>query len=231
MSSFMFWTRSFSSSTRCLKSKSNSSDAWLKRHVKDPYVIKSTQEDYRARSAYKLLEINAKTRLLKRGQTLVECGAAPGAWTQVATQAVGPAGTVVACDLLEFEPVDGAIILPKRDFTEKTTQEEIKRLLEGKPIDVVLSDMAPNVSGNATMDHDAITNLVYSVLKFAIMNAATDSTLLVKMFNGSNQAKLLKDFELCYKKVKIFKPSSSRNESSELFILAQHLKDIKKKNT
>jgi len=198
--------------------------------VKDPYVIRSTAEDYRARSAYKLLEINQKTKLLKPGYSLVECGAAPGAWTQVATQAVGQHGTVVACDLLQFEPVEGAIILPNKDFTKKETQEEIKTLLEGKPIDIVLSDMAPNVSGNPAMDHDAITNLVYSVLKFAILNAATDSALLVKMFNGANQSKLMMDFELCYKKVKIFKPSSSRNESSELFIVAQHLKDIKKKN-
>ena len=107
MKSFRSLIRSFSSSSGCLKSKSSgSSNSWLKRHVKDPYVLKSTQEDFRARSAYKLLEINAKTKLLKPGQTIVECGAAPGAWTQVATQIVGQAGTVVACDLLDFEPVD-----------------------------------------------------------------------------------------------------------------------------
>jgi 23S rRNA (uridine2552-2'-O)-methyltransferase len=231
MSSFRFLTRSFSSSTGCLKSKSSgSTNSWLKRHVKDPYVLKSTQEDFRARSAYKLLEINAKTKMLKPGQTIVECGAAPGAWTQVATQIVGQTGTVVACDLLDFEPVDGAIILPERDFTHKSTQEEMKSLLDGKPIDVVLSDMAPNVSGNSEMDHDAITALVYSVLKFAILNAESKSSILVKMFNGSNQDKLLKDFELCYNKVKIYKPPSSRNESSELFIVGQNLKEIKKKN-
>ena len=159
----------------------------------------------------------------------MECGAAPGAWTQVATQIVGQAGTVVACDLLDFEPVDGAIILPERDFTDKSTQDEMKSLLDGKPIDVVLSDMAPNVSGNSDMDHDAITALVYSVLKFAILNADSKSSILVKMFNGSNQDKLFKDFELCYNKVKIYKPPSSRNESSELFIVGQNLKEIKKK--
>ena len=131
MSSFRFLTRSFSSSTVCLKSKSSSSNSWLKRHVKDPYVLKSTQEDYRARSAYKLLEINAKARLLKPGQTIVECGAAPGAWTQVATQIVGQAGTVVACDLQNFVPVDGALIL-------YFTQIEMKSLLN------ILSDMAYN---------------------------------------------------------------------------------------
>ena len=91
--------------------------------------------------------------------------------------------------------------------------------------------MAPNVSGNASMDHDAITALVYAVLKFAVMNAQQDSSILVKIFNGANKDKLLKDFELCYKKVKIYKPPSSRNESSELFIVAQNLKEIRKKKT
>ena len=194
--------RCVSSSTKYLKSKNSSGNSWLARHVKDPYVLRSTQEDYRARSAYKLLEIHSKTRLLKPGQTIVECGAAPGAWTQVATQMVGQAGTVVACDLLDFEPVDGASILPKTDFNDKSTQDEIKSLLNGKPIDVVLSDMAPNVSGNASMDHNAITALVYTVLKFAILNAKQDSSILVKMFRGANQDKLLNDFEMCYKNSK-----------------------------
>jgi len=229
MSFFTFFTRSFSSCSTLLKSKTSSSNAWLRRHVKDPYVIKSTQENYRARSAYKLLEINTKTKLLKPGQTIVECGAAPGAWTQVATQAVGHNGTVVACDLLQLEPVDGALILSHSDFTQEGTQDEILTVLEGKPIDVVLSDMAPNVSGNPTMDHGAITNLIYSVLKFAIINAAPQSSILVKMFYGRNQVKVLKDFELFYKKVKILKPPSSRKESSEIFIIAQELKDVKNK--
>jgi len=224
------WTRNFSSSTKYLKSKSSSSSAWLARHVKDPYVLRSGREDYRARSAYKLLEINDKARILMPGQTVVECGAAPGAWTQVATQVVGQEGTVVACDLLDFKPVEGALILPQSDFTHLSTQETIKTLLDGRKPNVVLSDMAPNVSGNPSLDHDAITNLVYSVLKFAIINAAQDSSILVKIFNGANKDKLLKDFGLCYGEVKILKPPSSRNESSELFIVAKHLKNIKKKN-
>jgi len=178
-----------------------------------------------------MVEYFFKARILKPGQTVVECGAAPGAWTQVATQVVGQQGAVVACDLLDIEPVAGALILPNTDFTHTSTQEKIKTLLDGRMPDIVLSDMAPNVSGNPSMDHDAITTLVYSVLKYAILNAAKDSSILVKMFNGANQDKLLKDFELCYRKVKIYKPPSSRNESSELFIVAKHLKEIKKKIT
>lgn len=203
----------------------------MARHIKDPYVGKSAREDYRARSAYKLLEINSKARILKPSQVVVECGAAPGAWTQVATQIVGHAGTVVACDLIDFEPVDGALILPRTDFTRQSSQEQIKELLGDKKPDVVLSDMAPNVSGNPSMDHDAITSLVYSVLKFAILNAAQSSSILVKMFNGANLEKLLQDFELCYKTVKIYKPPSSRKESSELFVAAKHLREIKKKSS
>jgi len=207
-----------------------SSKEWITRHVKDPYVVKASKESYRARSAYKLLEMNKKVKLLRPGQTVIECGAAPGAWTQVATSIVGSSGLVVACDLLEFEPVDGAIVLPERDFTVKSTQDEIKNIVGEKPIDVILSDMAPNVSGNPTMDHDAITNLVYEVLKFARVNASKDSCVFVKMFNGPNKVRLLHDLELCYQRVKIFKPPSSRKESSEFFIYAQSMKDIKKKS-
>ena len=200
----------------------------MKRHVSDPYVINSVKDNYRARSAYKLLEINKSAKIIRRGDTVVECGAAPGAWTQVATSLVGGDGLVVSCDLLNMEPVPGAVLLTNRDFTKVETWREIRSVVGDNKIQVVLSDMAPNVSGNPEMDHDAITHLVYTVLKFSLHNAAPGSSLLTKTFNGRNHVKLMKDLELCYEIVKLYKPSSSRNESSELFLLAQNLKEIKK---
>jgi len=208
-----------------LKSKGgSSSDSWMRRHVSDPYVIKAGQESYRARSAYKLIEINKTARILKPGVTVVECGAAPGAWTQVATKLVTNSGLVVACDLLDIEPVPGAVVLPNRDFTKVDTWREIRSELGDRRIDVVLSDMAPNVSGNYSLDHEAIIHLVYTVIKFSLHNAAQGSHLLTKTFVGANHSKLIKDLELCYENVKIFKPKSSRTESAETFICAKYLK-------
>ena len=223
-----YLVRSFSSGAICNKSKGGSSSSWMKRHVSDPYVINSVKDNYRARSAYKLLEINKSAKIIRRGDTVVECGAAPGAWTQVATSLVGGDGLVVSCDLLNMEPVPGAVLLTNRDFTKVETWREIRSVVGDNKIQVVLSDMAPNVSGNPEMDHDAITHLVYTVLKFSLHNAAPGSCLLTKTFNGRNHDKLMKDLELCYENVKLYKPSSSRNESSELFLLAQNLKEIKK---
>ena len=128
-------------SISCQRSKhrgGSGSDGWLRRHVKDKYVQQSTVENYRARSAYKLLEINKSCRILRRGVTVVECGAAPGAWTQVATAKVGEEGLVVSCDLLHIEPVSGAVTLPGRDFTNPATWEEIKKVVGDRNIQVVL---------------------------------------------------------------------------------------------
>ena len=131
--------RYFSTSLHTAKHRGGSgSDGWLRRHVKDKYVLQSSVDNYRARSAYKLLEINKSCRILRRGATVVECGAAPGAWTQVATKKVGGEGLVVSCDLLDMEPVPGAITLPGRDFTNPQTWAEIKSLLGNRNISAVL---------------------------------------------------------------------------------------------
>ena len=131
--------RHFCSSSQRAKHRGGSgSDGWLRRHVKDKYVQQSSVENYRARSAYKLLEINKTCRILRRGVTVVECGAAPGAWTQVATAKVGGEGLVVSCDLLDMEPVSGAVTLPGRDFTNPSTWQEIKSIVGERNIEVVL---------------------------------------------------------------------------------------------
>ena len=145
----------------------------------------------------------------------------------MATSCVGRKGLVVACDLLTFEPVEGAVILPARDFTSNQTQEEMVRLLGERRVNVVLSDMAPNVSGVPEMDHDGITDLVYHVVRFALLNSANNGALLVKMFNGRNLDKVVSDIQRYYKLVKQLKPSSSRRESSEIYILAKNFVGIK----
>ena len=136
----MFSTaRHFSTSRLVTKHRGGSgSEGWLRRHLKDKYVQQSSAENYRARSAYKLLEINKVCRILRRGVTVVECGAAPGAWTQVATAKVGEEGLVVSCDLLHMEPVSGAVTLPGRDFTNPATWQEIKSVVGDRNIQVVL---------------------------------------------------------------------------------------------
>jgi len=135
----------------------------------------------------------------------------------------------VICDFFFwFEPVDGALMLPGRDFTLENTQQEIVKLLSGRNVDLVLSDMAPNVSGNSDADHECITNLVYSVIKFGLNNLAVNGDQLVKMFNGRNVPIMIKDLQKYFKMVQIVKPSSSRKESSEIFILSKSFVGIKK---
>jgi len=199
----------------------------MQRHLKDEYVRRSNAEDFRARSAYKLLEVQKRHKLLRRGMVVVECGAAPGAWTQVATNAVGPTGLVVACDLLPLEPVEGALILAPRDLTLSKTQDEIRTGLGGRQIDVVLSDMAPSNPGMACVNHDMTLQLVYSVLEFSVRTAAPESDLLVKIFAGSGLNKMIADLSRFYSTVKRVKPESSRRDSAELFLLAQNLRPRK----
>merc|ERR1712059_1278 len=136
----------------------------------------------------------------------------------------GPTGLVVACDLLQVEPVEGAVILSHYDFTSLSTKSSIVSSLGGRSLDLVLSDMAPNVSGNRTQDHDMITDLVYSVLKFALLHSVKDSALLVKMSSGPRLDKLVRDLARFYREGKNLKPASSRKESSELYLLARGLK-------
>jgi len=211
-------TKCFSISSH--KEKISSSRDWYQRHSKDEFVKKSKLDNYRARSAYKLIEMQDKYKIINPGYNVVECGAAPGAWTQVISQILGGNGRLVACDLLSFEPVEHAVILPNTDFTLPNNQLKILNHFENEKINTVLSDMAPNITGNKTLDQDASLFLVYSVLKFALQHTAKDGSLLVKLFNSSNTNRFLTDLRKFYRKVDIVKPASSRKESSEIFVLA-----------
>jgi len=189
----------------------------------------------RCRSAFKLLEMDARFQLLQPGMSVVDCGAAPGSWTQVSVAKVNadgkdPAkrkGRVVAIDRLPIYPIEGATILSSCDFTLPQSQE---RLLEcvGGGVDVVLSDMAPNATGIKTMDHETIVKLAYAVARFTFGVGKVGSCLLVKLWEGSETCRLEKDLSNFYKSVKRVKPPSSRSDSAEIFILAQHFLGTKK---
>lgn len=212
----------------------SSNSKWLQRQSRDPYVKAAKLQGWRARSAFKLLEMNERRRLLRPGMAVVECGAAPGAWTQVACSQVlrgppgGNGGVVIGCDLLDIEPVEGAQLIPFADFTEDATQTKILELLCGRRPDLVMSDMAPSACGSHSADHDAIMNLAYSALRFCLTNSAPGADFLCKMWSGARNDVFKSDLERFFKKVHVLKPRSSRGDSSEFFYLATQFKGVKK---
>lgn len=206
--------------------KSHSSKQWLKRHVNDPYVQRSKREGYRSRSAYKLTEIDERDRILKAGLTVVDLGAAPGGWSQVAAKRVGAAGKVIAIDLLEMEPVPGVEFV-RGDFTTRKGLEEVARRLEGRGADVVLSDMAPNMSGIAMSDQARSMELAEAARDFALLHLKRHGMLLVKIFQGAGYDDYLKSLRGAFEKVVVRKPAASRDESAEQYLLARGLKAAK----
>ncbi|XP_053999010.1 rRNA methyltransferase 2, mitochondrial [Hylaeus anthracinus] len=217
-----------------LKGKKHSSQLWLTRQLQDPYVEKAKQLNYRCRSAFKLLEINDRFKILKPGQVVIDCGAAPGSWTQVAVNLTNanaktdnPVGTVLGIDKLPVFPVEGATLLCPLDFTHAESQKRIMELLEGNKADVVLSDMAPNASGVRDCDHENIIKLAYSAFVFALQVTQVDGTFLCKVWDGGMSKKLEQDILKFYKTVKIVRPQATRDESTEKFLLGRGFKGIK----
>jgi len=203
--------------------KSHSSKQWLRRHVNDPYVQRSKKEGYRSRSAYKLIEIDERDKLLAPGQVVVDLGSAPGGWSQVAGKKVGAAGTVVAIDLLGMEPVPGVAFV-QADFTSPAGLEAVEAALAGRKADLVLSDMAPNMSGIAVSDQARVMALAEIALDFARLHLKPDGALLVKVFQGSGIDEYLAMLRATFAKVLVRKPESSRGESAEQYLLARGLK-------
>ncbi|XP_042206959.1 rRNA methyltransferase 2, mitochondrial-like [Homarus americanus] len=212
-----------------LKARSRSSQDWLTRQLNDPYVKLAKYEQFRARSAFKLQEIDERHKILKPGQVVVECGAAPGAWTQVAVSGVNSLpkdtnrsqGVVIAVDILSIHPLPGAVTLGGKDFTLSETQQEILNVLKGRKVNLVLSDMAPNATGTKELDHENIIALAYSALRFAIQHSDLQSTFLCKIWSGFRDRQLITDMEKFYRSVKVVKPPSSRCDSSEIFLLGK----------
>ncbi|XP_038118351.1 rRNA methyltransferase 2, mitochondrial isoform X2 [Culex quinquefasciatus] len=185
--------------------------------------------NYRCRSAFKLLEIDQKYNIIKPGFTVIDCGAAPGSWSQIAVKqsnadgaAPGkPKGTVIGVDLLQIYPIAHATTLGNTDFTRTESQDIIRSLLGEKRIDCVLSDMAPNATGVRSLDQENIITLCYSVLRFAILMSSPNASLLMKVWDNGEVPALEKNIQRYYQQVKRIKPRASRADSAENFVLAR----------
>jgi 23S rRNA (uridine2552-2'-O)-methyltransferase len=204
--------------------KSHSSKQWLRRHVNDPYVQRSKKEGYRSRSAYKLIEIDERDKLLRPGMVLVDLGAAPGGWSQVAARRLGPQGKVIAIDLLEMEPVSGVTFI-QGDFGSKKGLQAVEAALQGRRADLVVSDMAPNMTGIPVTDQARSMNLAELARDFALLHLQPDGALLIKIFQGAGYDEYLLSLRRAFRKVVVRKPDASRGESAEQYLLARGLRE------
>ena len=202
------------------KNRSVSSRQWLQRQLNDPYVARAKREGMRSRAAYKLMEIDDKARFLRKGARVVDLGAAPGGWSQIAAQRVGAReqGRVIAIDILAMEPVPGVDFI-ELDFLDRTALDKLKDMIGG-PADVVLSDMAANATGNARTDHLKIMALVEAAAEFAREVLAPGGTFLAKVLQGGTEGQLLASLKRDFASVKHVKPAASRSDSAELYVLA-----------
>ena len=205
--------------------KSHSSKQWLRRHVNDPFVQRSKKEGYRSRSAYKLTGIDDRDKVLKPGMLVVDLGSAPGGWSQVAAKRVGPKGRVLAIDLLQMDPVPGVEFL-RGDFTAETGLAAVRHALGSRKADVVLSDMAPNMSGIAVSDQARSMELAEIAFEFAALHLQREGAFLVKIFQGAGYDEYLKSLRKAFQKVVVRKPEASRDESAEQYFLARGLKTV-----
>ncbi len=203
--------------------KSKSSRQWLDRHFNDEYVKRAQREGFRSRAAYKLLEIQEKDRLLKPGQTVVDLGAAPGGWSQMAQRIVGERGRVIALDILPMEPIPGVEFI-EGDFREEGPLEALRLTLQGRSVDLVISDMAPNVSGMAAVDQPRAMYLCELALEFAREVLKPGGGFLVKVFQGEGFDQYYKELRSSFQKVVTRKPKASRPKSREVYLLAGNYK-------
>lgn len=204
-------------------SRSKTSKAWLREHINDPYVQKAKAEGYRSRAAYKLLELDRKDRLLAPGQLVVDLGAAPGSWSQVAVAKLGAKGRVVAMDLLPMEPLPGVLFL-QGDFREQEILDALLLALGGSKADLVISDLAPNISGIGVSDQARSMYLAELALEFAGKCLKPGGSLLVKVFQGAGFTEFLAAMRKAFTKVGSRKPDASRGRSSEMYLLGKSLK-------
>ena len=203
--------------------KSSSSKQWLRRHVSDPYVQRSKKEGYRSRSAYKLIEIDQKDHLLKGGLVVVDLGAAPGGWSQVCAKKVTASGKVIAIDLLEMEPVAGVTFI-RGDFGTRKGMAAVEGALGGRKADLVISDMAPNMTGIPVTDQARTMDLAEIARDFALLHLKSDGAFLIKIFQGTGYDEYFKSLRQAFGKVVARKPDASRDESAELYLLARGLR-------
>lgn len=201
--------------------RSKSSSRWLKEHFDDEYVTRAQQEGYRSRASYKLLEIDGKDKLLKKGMVVVDLGAAPGGWSQIAADKVTDTGMVVALDILAMDPVPDVEVL-QGDFREEAVLQRLLDTLGGRPVDLVMSDMAPNISGMKTVDQPRAMYLVELTLDLARTVLKPGGNMLVKVFQGEGFDAFIKECRASFRKVIIRKPAASRPRSREVYVLARN---------
>lgn len=199
--------------------KSKGSDAWLKEHFDDPYVKQAQKLGYRSRACFKLLELQDSQRLIKPGATVLDLGAAPGGWSQVAAELVGDQGRVIASDILPMDSLAGVEFV-QGDFTEQAVFDEILRVLDGRPVDLVMSDMAPNMSGMKDVDQPQSMYLVELALDLAVRVLRPGGVFLAKVFQGDGFVELNQELRKHFNKVQSKKPKASRPRSREVYQLA-----------
>ncbi len=199
--------------------RSKSSHRWMQRHVNDEFVKRSRREGYRSRAAYKLLDVQGKDHFLKRGQTVVDLGAAPGGWSQVASGLVGPTGLVIGIDLLPIDPMPDVVLL-QADFREQEGLEVLDAALQGREIDLVISDMAPNITGTAAIDQPRAVYLCELALDFCDGRLVHGGTLVSKAFQGEGFDAWLRDVKARFRRVVVRKPKASRANSREVYLVA-----------
>ena len=200
--------------------------AWLHDHINDPWVKLATREGFRARAAYKLKEIDETLGLIKPGHVVVDLGSTPGAWSQYARRRLSPGGaaagtlhgTIIALDLLPMEPIEGVTFL-QGDFREDEVLARLETVLAGRQVDVVVSDMAPNLSGIASADAARISHLVELAIDFARRHLKPEGALVAKVFHGAGYAELTQLFKQNFRVAKPLKPKASRDKSSETFLV------------
>ena len=197
---------------------SKTSKQWMREHVNDPFVQLAQKDGYRSRAAYKLLEIDAKDHLFKPGTVVVDLGATPGGWSQVVAAKVGRGGKVIALDLLPLDPLTGVDFI-QGDFREDAVLRQLEGFLQGKPVGLVISDMAPNMSGVTSADQARALHLAELAMEFALEHLKPDGCFLVKVFQGAGFEDFYKLMRSRFTRVVSRKPKASRDRSSELYLL------------
>ncbi len=198
---------------------SKTSKQWMREHINDPFVQRAQKDGYRSRAAYKLLEIDERDHLLKPGMVVVDLGATPGGWSQVAATKVGRSGKVVGLDLLPLDPLAGVDFI-QGDFREESVLKQLEALLENRPVGLVISDMAPNISGIPSADQARAMYLAELAMEFAVAHLTPDGSFLVKVFQGEGFETYLHQLRSSFRKVVSRKPKASRDRSSEVYLLA-----------
>ena len=199
------------------------SKAWIREHINDPFVQRAKREGYRSRASYKLLEIDERDRLLRPGISVVDLGASPGGWSQVARQRMGVHGKVIGVDVLPMEALEGVTFL-QGDFMAPTVREQMRALLGSRPVDLVLSDLAPNISGVTLYDQARAAELWEMALEFSLEVQGPEGRFLVKAFHGADFESFVRRMKQCFVRVVTRKPAASRDRSSEVYLLGQGLK-------